>query len=180
LSGIPILSPARPLRHRPCRPFSAAALSALALALQRNRHPVLTSRFRGEKLHFRQSRGHGDIKLIEEVFNAPSFVTIGQELPKICFRKSCAQIAHIGVGAGNSRQHRCWRDAGTSDTRARPSQNRPSIHLWYQHNCLLSPICSRLSTSTLLVSRVQLAYRILKRKDFRHHLSYGPMRSYRV
>ena len=102
MSGIPILFPARPLRHRPCRPFSAAALSALALALQRNRHPVLTSRFRGENLPFRQSRGHGDIKLIEEVFNAPSFVTIGQVLPKICFRKSFAQIAHIGVGAGNS------------------------------------------------------------------------------
>ena len=103
MSGIPIPSPGQALQHRPCRPFSAAALSALALALQRNRHPVLTSRFRGEKLHFRQSRGHGDIKLIEEVFNAPSFVTIGQELPKICFRKSCAQNAHIGVGAENSR-----------------------------------------------------------------------------
>ena len=62
-----------------------------------------SAEFRGENLPFRQSRGHGDIKLIEEVFNAPSFVTIGQELPKICFRKSCAQNAHIGVGAENSR-----------------------------------------------------------------------------
>jgi len=83
LSGIPILSSARPLRHRPCRPFSAAALSALALALQRNRHPVLTIRFRDEKLLFRQSRWCDGVKLVEKVTNAPSFVTIGQELPKI-------------------------------------------------------------------------------------------------
>ena len=59
-------------------------------------------------------RGHGDAKLVENVSNAPSFVAIGQVLPKMCFRKSCAQIAYIGVGAEN------WRDAGTSDTRANP------------------------------------------------------------
>ena len=73
----------------------------------------------------------------------------------------------------NKKLARSWR---FRHAKPDPQKSTIRIDLWYQHNCLPSPICSRLSTSTLLVSRVQLAYRILKRKDFRHHLSYGPMR----
>ena len=47
-----------------------------------NRGPVLNSIFCDEKLPFRRSRGHGDVKLVEKVSNAPSFGTIGQELPE--------------------------------------------------------------------------------------------------
>ena len=134
LSGIPILSPARPLRHRPCRPFSAAALSALALALQRNRHPVLTSRFCDEKLPLRQSRG---CMVSSSSRRWPTRLHL---LPsgKYCPRYDLSQVVPPNC------PHRCrrrklapirnWHEVGASDTQRHTPTKGPLILVFIHHS----------------------------------------------
>ena len=78
---------------------------------------LLTGRFRDETLLFRQRRGHDDVRLVEKVSNAPSFATIGQELPEICSFASRTDIAPKSVSAAKiaptsmSGRCRCFRHA---------------------------------------------------------------------